>query len=280
MTHRTVTSADGTKIAVEEAGKKGAQSILFVHGIAQSRSSFRRVMEGPLAKDFHLVAFDLRGHGDSEAPADAIAYTSGERLGNDLKAVIEAFQLDKPIVVAWSYGGVVTGEYLRHHGDSRLGGILFAAAAIKIGKSAKGLLGPVMLENGRALISDDAELYEAGSRTFTEGLTHKALSAELLEESRGFMRRVPAHARRALLTRHEDFGPELEKVAVPTAVVHGTQDRVVLPAMSGFIHSVIQSAELSSLDDVGHVPWDESPEGFERAVRRLAARVISGGALA
>ena len=280
MTHRKIPSADGTNIAFEEAGKKGAQSILFVHGIAQSRGSWKSVFDGPLAKDFHLVALDLRGHGDSDAPADDAAYTGGAHLGNDLKAVMDTLGLVKPIIVAWSYGGVVTGEYLRSHGDAALGGILFAAAAVRVGKPAKGLLGPVMLENGRALMSDDAAIYEAGSRTFMAGGTAKPLSEEIFERAIADMKRVPAHARRALLMRSEDFGPELEKVAIPTAVVHGTADRVVLPAMSGYIHSTIQSSELSSLDDIGHVPWDESPESFERALRRLAARVTSGGALA
>ena len=280
MTHQTTSSADGTKIAFEEGGKHGAQSILFVHGIAQSRGTWKRIFEGSLAKDFHLVALDLRAHGDSDAPTEDAAYTGGAHLGNDLKAVIDALGLVKPIIVAWSYGGVVTGEYLRAHGESALGGILFAAAAVKIGKPAKGLLGPVMLENGRALVSDDPAIYEAASRTFMAGSTAKPLPEALFEEAIAAMKRVPAHARKALLTRSEDFGPELEKVSIPTAVVHGTADRVVLPAMSGYIHSTIQSSQLCSMDDIGHMPWDESADGFERAIRRLAERVTAGGGLA
>jgi pimeloyl-ACP methyl ester carboxylesterase len=59
-----------------------------------------------LIDEFHLVAFDLRGHGMSEAPPDAGSY-AGDVWALDVAAVIETLALERPILVGWSYGGYV-----------------------------------------------------------------------------------------------------------------------------------------------------------------------------
>jgi len=48
---------------------------------------------------------------------------------------------------------------------------------------------------------------------------------------------VPAHTRKALLSRGEDYSPELERCQRPIALLHGLRDSVVLPAMSRHIAS-------------------------------------------
>lgn len=263
-TTRRVTSADGTTLLVEEAGNREAPALVFLHGIAQSRASFRSVLDGPLARDHHLVAFDLRGHGDSDKPGTADAYAGGARLGEDLAAVLAG--LDHPTIIAWSYGGVVVGEYLRLHGDVGLGAVVFVGAAVKLGKAAKGLLGPTMLENGRGLVSDDPATYLATSRTFLEGcLTTPHDVAPLVAE----MQRVPTVARRALLTRTEDFAPELAASKVPFTTIHGAKDTVILPAMSEAIAAARPATRATVLANAGHAPWIDDPPAFESALRGL-----------
>lgn len=273
---RHVTAPDGTRLALEERGAVTAVPVVLLHGIAQGRASFRGVLDGPLASSFRLVAFDMRGHGDSDGPGGDDAYASGDRLGDDLHGVLSALGLARPIVVAWSYGGVVVGEYLRKHGAGALGGILFVAAAVRTGRPARGLLGPAMLSNGRALMSEDAAVYERGARDFVNGCAAAPLPDGPREDAVSSMLRVPVHVRRALLGRSEDFTPELAACDVPVATLQGTHDQVVLPAMSELVTATCpQAAPLGLLDGVGHLPWLEAPAAFEEAVRATAARRIT-----
>ncbi len=267
-----IRSPDGVRIAVDEAGAPQGTPVVFIHGIAQSRHVWRGVLTGPLAADLRLVAIDLRGHGDSDHPEGDAAYAGGDRLGGDLHAVCAALGLSRPIVVAWSYGGVVVGEYLRSHGAKGLGAILFAAAAVKVGKPAKALFGPAMLTNGRALMSEDPATYEAGARAFLGACAAGPIDASFLERSVSEMMRVPAHVRRALLGRSEDYSAELSRCALPAATLHGALDPVILPEMSEQIAALIPGTESTLLPNDGHVAFVEAPDAFLSAIRALVAR--------
>lgn len=249
-----MTSADGTRLAVEEWGPEGAPELVFVHGIAQSRRSFEDV----LVPGFRHVAFDLRGHGDSDKP-DA-AYGPGV-LGEDLRAVLEG--RPRAVVVAWSYAGVVLGEYLRQGG--RPAGIVLVAAALKVGKPSRGLLGATMTSNGRAMMSADAATYRAGAHAFLEGCL-PSYPTWMLDE----MERAPVTSRAALLARHEDFLAEYAKVDVPMAMLHGTADTVVLPAMSELLAEARPDVPLRLVPGAGHLPWVTDAEALALAVRLVA----------
>lgn len=266
-----IRASDGAAIAFEEAGPREAQPIVFLHGFGQSRAVWRPLLESALAADFRLVAVDLRGHGESDGPSAAEAY--GERLGEDLHDLVGSLGLVRPIVVGWSYGGVPIGDYLRRHGSGALGGIFLVAASMRLGKPARELFGPAMMSNARALLSDDPAAYELGARAFLSGCTSRPLPPPLAESTLAAMLRVPAHVRRAYLSRSDDFSAELAQCAVPLATVHGDDDRVVLPAMSELVARVAPAAQTTFIEGAGHASWLDAPAAFDVALRGLAARV-------
>ena len=272
MSTTLVRSIGDVNIAVEEVGPRAAPTIVFLHGFAQSRHSWRALLEGPLAEDHRLIALDLRGHGDSDKPSEQEAYTQEDRLGQDLHAVLEALAVERPTLVAWSYGGVVVGEYLRRRGSDRLAGIMLSAAAVCVGKTAKDFFGPGMLSHARALLSDDSAQYEAGARAFVRACATAPLHETFVENAITQMMRVPVHVRRAYLSRSEDFSPEIAKCQAPIVTLYGSADEVVLPAMSEHIGRLVPKSLSVRLEEVGHVPWLEAPGPFVRAVRELVSR--------
>lgn len=263
-----VATPDGHTLAAIEAGPRDAPALLLLHGIAQSKQSWRPLLEGALAHDHRLVAVDLRGHGDSTAP-DPLHRSL---LGDDVAALLGALGLRRPTLLAWSYGGVVVGEYLRRYGEQALGGVILLAASIKTGRGALDLFGPAMLDNGRALLSDDAATYEAGARAFLRGCTAAPQPDALASSALAGMLRVPAAVRRALLSGAEDYTPDLARTTLPLATLHGELDAVVKPAMSDLAASLRPGVAQARLAGVGHSPWLEAPGPFEAALRSLLPR--------
>jgi pimeloyl-ACP methyl ester carboxylesterase len=264
---RALRSKSGHAIAAWDAGPRDAPACVFVHGIAQSKGVFERVLRGPLAEERRLVAFDLRGHGDSGVPEDAREIARAA-LAEDLDAVIRGLDLDRPTVVAWSFGGVVVGEYLRAHGDGALGAIVLLAASVRTGRGARELFGSVMLDHARALLAEEPGTYEEGARAFVRGCTAAPLDPALTDATAREMLRVAARVRRPLLAGGEDYVPDFLRARVPIATMHGELDRVVAPAMSALLADRAVAVRFSG---AGHMPWLEAPEMFADALRRFSA---------
>lgn len=259
---KRVRSSDGTNLAIEEGGNPDGQPLVFLHGIAQSRHAWRPLFDGRLAQKHRLITVDLRGHGDSDAPLDAYGPM---QLGNDVQAVVAG--LEKPIIVAWSYGGVAIGEYLRHHGGEELGGIVLVAAATCVGKTARAFFGPAMMDHARALMSEDAAVYEAGARAFVAACPALPISPADAESALTQMLRVPAHVRRALLSRSEDFNDDIARSKVPLTILQGGADKVVLSALARRTAALRPDARFIELPGVGHLPFLEAQPAFEAALK-------------
>ena len=122
---------DGLTISAQEWGNPAGPEILFIHGFSQSHLSWMRQVDSDLAKEFRIVTYDLRGHGNSDKPLDPARYRDSKAWGDEVQAVIDAAGLKRPVLVGWSYAGRVISDYLATHGAGQLAGINFVDAPIK-----------------------------------------------------------------------------------------------------------------------------------------------------
>jgi pimeloyl-ACP methyl ester carboxylesterase len=107
-TKRTVCSGE-VRLAVVEAGDPARPTIVLVHGYPDTKAIWDPVL-ARLHGDFHVVAYDIRGAGESSAPRGSAAYDVA-RLGDDLRSVIAAVSPDRPVhLVGHDWGGVAGWE--------------------------------------------------------------------------------------------------------------------------------------------------------------------------
>jgi pimeloyl-ACP methyl ester carboxylesterase len=274
MKIHTVHGAAGVKLHVREYGRANGVPILLIHGWSQSCLCWSKQYESALADDARIVALDLRGHGMSDAPAEADQYTDGNKWADDIAAVIDQLALDRPILVGWSYGGYIISDYVRRKGQDKIAAINFVAAAVVLGPSAFGsLIGPGFLENALDACQDDLPTNIAAVRKFLRACIVKPVSQDDFEEMLAFNMVVKPHVRGALIQRELDFASLLGSITVPVLVTHGRADRVVLPAMADFILKQCKAAEVSWYEGVGHSPFLEEPLRFNTELKRFAASV-------
>lgn len=72
-----VKTPDGLTISAQDWGNPTGPEIVFNHGFSQSHLSWIKQVTGDLAKDFHMVTYDLRGHGNSDKPLEPERYKAG-----------------------------------------------------------------------------------------------------------------------------------------------------------------------------------------------------------
>jgi pimeloyl-ACP methyl ester carboxylesterase len=217
---------------------------------------------------------DIRGHGDSEKPLEPENYNDGKRWADDVDAVITQLDLDKPVVSGWSYGGFIINDYVEHHGDAKLGGINFVAAAAKLDETYEHL-GPGFLENAGAMTDPDLATQIAGIRSFLRACYATQPSQEDFEIALAFNMVVPPAVRAGLAGRALDYEASMATISVPTLVTVGMQDTVVLPSMGDYIAEHVTTAEVSRYDNAGHVPFGEDPRRFNTELAALVAKVNS-----
>lgn len=105
LRHTTVDTSDGLELAVHEAGRPEAPTVVLVHGYPDNHHVWDGVV-AELAADFHVVAYDVRGSGASGVPTSRKGYRI-EQLVDDLGRVIDAVSPDEPVhLVAHDWGSI------------------------------------------------------------------------------------------------------------------------------------------------------------------------------
>jgi non-heme chloroperoxidase len=125
--------ADNTKLLGYETGNKDGLPIIFIHGFAQSYWCWGKQLSNPDLSNHRIITFDLRGHGRSDKPITKCSYLNSKIWAADISSLIEELKLVKPVIVAWSYSGLIVCDYLRHNGDNNIAGINFVGARPKTG---------------------------------------------------------------------------------------------------------------------------------------------------
>ena len=268
-----VKTPDDLAIAAGEWGNPAGPEIVFLHGLSQSSLSWTRQLTDPgLAKEFRMIAYDFRGHGASDKPAEAEKYLQDRIWADDLASVITAAGLKRPVLCGWSYAGRVISDYVRTHGQAGIAGINFVAAVTKSGNE---FLGPE-IKNVGGMISDDLVTNIAATRAFLHACFTNPPAAQDFEIMLAFNMVVPAKVRAAAVNRAPNAGDILPKLTLPVLVTHGADDKIVRVAFGEFTASAILDAKLSVYDGIGHAPFFEDAPRFNAelaAFVRMAQRV-------
>ncbi|MFD3676019.1 SDR family oxidoreductase [Streptomyces sp. NPDC058613] len=104
-------STGGVELCVAELGEAGRPTIVLVHGYPDSKEVWSEIAER-LATRFHVVLYDVRGHGRSTAPQPLRGGFTLEKLTDDFLAVADAVSPDRPVhLVGHDWGSVQGWEF-------------------------------------------------------------------------------------------------------------------------------------------------------------------------
>jgi non-heme chloroperoxidase len=266
---RTIKTPDGVAIAAQEWGCASGREIVFIHGFSQSHQCWKKQIESELAESFRMVTYDLRGHGDSDKPLDGVFYRESSRWAQELNSVIAGMHLQRPVLVAWSYGGRVVCDYLLSYGDDSIAGINFVGAATKTPENAPGrkLIG--------AMATTDASENATRTLAFLKACTALPMSAEDLDSMLAFNLLTPVEVRSYMSGRPAPYEEALRKIRVPLLVTHGEKDQIVALDVGQYTSSMVAGAEASFYPESGHMPFWEESVRFNQELAAFVNRATS-----
>lgn len=264
-TERTIGSV---RLATLEAGE-GGRPLLISHGFTGAKEDFADVAD-PLAEaGWWVVAPDLRGHGASDQPEQEEAYSLAV-FAEDLFGLADQLGWDRFALLGHSMGGMIAQAMAlgRPERIDRL--VLMSTSHGPIDE-----LDPETVEVGVAI------LREQGLPALLEMLTLlpkaeptpsevrvRAERPGYVEFADGKVHRCSGAMYAAMgmeLTSRHDRLDELTSLTVPTLVIVGDEDRLML-APSHRMAAAIPGAELVVVPDAAHSPQFENPDPWWKAV--------------
>lgn len=265
VSYSTVIASDGVPLAVTEWGNPQGPPVLLLHGFSLSSAVWRAQQDPALAARYRFVAVDLRGHGASGKPATPASYGTAKVWADDIAAVIAAKQLVKPVVVAWSFGGNVVMNYVRHYGDANLAGINFIGSTGGLAERLHPLAGDAgYVEADRQRRSESLADNIPGQRYFVRMMTATPLAAVDEELWLVSTLQLPRYARAAMMGMPLDNMDLLERISVPTLFTTGSADASVPATQLGPLTRKLPRSALSVYEGAGHAAFAEQPRRFNR----------------
>jgi non-heme chloroperoxidase len=256
----SVKTPDGLTISAQDWGNPNGPEILFIHGFSQSHLSWiKQVTSGDLAKEFHMVTYDLRGHGNSDKPFEPERYKTSKYWGDEVQAVMDATGLKRPVLVGWSYAGRVMADYLTTHGTAKLAGLNYVDANQKGDPT---FIGPNVRSNLPLMASEDLATNIAATRAFLHGCFSIQPTPEEYEIMLAFNMMVPPKVRLGLSNRPLEVDDMLRGLKLPVLVTHGAEDKNTNLIAAEYTAKMIPGAKLSVYQGIGHSPFFEDAPRF------------------
>jgi pimeloyl-ACP methyl ester carboxylesterase len=261
-------------------GGEGKPWLVFVHGGMDHARSWDKVT-GPFLKDYHVIAVDLRGHGDS-AWVPGAAYGVMEHV-RDMAALSESLAAPEIDIIAHSLGGMIS--------------LCFAAAfpeRVRRAVILEGLGHPgwytrnaglperlrswIEATQGRAARSRDYRTLEAAVRRMKEANAH--LSDEMAYHlaihgvqrtpDGGFTWKFDPLIRATDRLRFEraDLEQVLREVECPVLLVNGEQSWAESYAAAG-VQDLLRRGTVLRVPQAGHWIQHDQPEILIEAASRF-----------
>jgi pimeloyl-ACP methyl ester carboxylesterase len=274
---QVVEGAGGVPLNVVTAGDRSKPPILLVHGIGQSYVSWENQLKPPVTDQFYVVAFDLRGHGNSGKPWSKESYTDYRNYAGDVQAVIKATGLDRPLLVGWSYGTLVVADYVRTYGTAGLRGIELVGAYggfTPPPAPASAELAAQMAKTRELQLSGNLEENIAAARGGIRFLTARDMPPAYWDRAVQLSLMLPAYARRYMFERPIANMDLVPKIGVPMLVNVGVKDRSTPEAPGRELAAKVPGSRVSVYPDSGHSPFAEEPERFNRELLEFARAVL------
>ncbi|HWE46906.1 MAG TPA: alpha/beta hydrolase [Caulobacteraceae bacterium] len=261
---RFFTTSDGVRLHYLEAGPQDGETMVFVPGWRMPAWIFDRQIEAfskANPKAFHVVAFDPRGQGESDAPAQGY---DPERRGKDLAELIDHLGPKPVLIVAWSLGVLDTLTYVTERGDSRIAGLVLVDNSV--GEEPA----PVASGAHRAAPEQPPEI---AMHAFVEGLFHTPQSADYIDRLTAASLHTPEPAAKALKAYpmpREFWRDAIYSTGKPVLYV-------IRPRWEGQAANLERkhrSAEVAVFNHAGHALFVDEPDAFDAKVADFVKRKV------
>jgi non-heme chloroperoxidase len=253
--HDRITTTDGTQIFYKDWGT--GQPVVFCHGWPLTADAWDAQMLFLGTEGYRVIAHDRRGHGRSTQTWDG---NTMDQYADDLAELIETLDLHDVILVGHSTGGGEVARYIGRHGTDRVAKSVLIAAVpplmLKTDDNPEGL--PVKnFDDLRTGVHDDRSGFFEGLAMPFFGYNRPAakVSQGVIDSfwAQGMLGSIRAMYECIKQFSETDFTADLQKINVPTLLIHGDDDQIVpIVASSAKTVKIVPDVQLKVYEGAPH----------------------------
>jgi len=247
-----------------DVGENELPAIVFIHGFPFNKSMWEtQILE--LKNEFRVIAYDVRGHGDSDIGTDDFSI---EIFVTDLIALLKELRIDKVTVCGLSMGGYIALNAITTYPEKFSALILSDTSCIADSDEAKA--------NRKKTIND---IDTFGVVQYAEKSIEKLFSSESINNKphevtaiKEMILQTSMHSLtqtlQALANRSATCG-RLSNINVPVLILVGSEDKLTPLALSQKMQDEIESSNLYVIENSGHLPNIENPQKFNELIHNF-----------
>ncbi len=242
-------------------GKQGNKALVLGSSLGTSSNMWNNIVDD-LAKNFFVVVFDTRGHGQSQNLG--LEPSSVEQFAEDVIEVVDHLNIDKFTYAGLSLGGAI-GQMLAIKHPERVERLILCCTAPKFGEPAFWHdRANKVLEGGL-----DSILEATKSRWYNPGTAEtNPFAQSLLDELMTF--NPVGYANTCKAVADFDVRAKLSEIKCPTLAIAGTEDLSTPVSVMQELANAIPNAELIAVKGAAHIGNVEQPEEFKNAILNFA----------
>jgi pimeloyl-ACP methyl ester carboxylesterase len=257
-------TVNGLRLHYLDWGSPDKQPFIMLHGIGRTAHSFDHIAPR-FKQDYHVIAIDMRGHGDSAWSPEA-AYLV-EDYAADLAAFIEQLNLRDVILLGNSTGGRVVQVYAGTHPERMAKLVVEDVGPERTNEIASGFARRVEIEENGWASEDElvASLMRGGGKVSEELQRNYAhFGSKRRADGRIVWKRDPNLVKGFIPT--ELWDPVLQ-IRCPTIYILGGASTIVPPATQQKLRENLPAVQIVTMPKLGHYPHQEAPEDYIRIVQ-------------
>lgn len=247
------------------------QPIVLIHGWPLSDAMYEYQYQYLSRKGFRVIGISLRGFGQSDKPYGKYDF---DVFSDDIKVVLEKLNIQNAVLGGFSMGGAVVIHYVTKYNSAHVSKLALFGAAAPAWKQREGSPYGISEADAEGLIK--ATMTSRQDLIASFGASFQAKEGSISKNVEKWLEDINLQAWPYAITEsmtalcNLDLRPSLSKIKIPTAIFHGTQDKLCPFTLAEQLHQGINNSYIVKFENSGHALFVEEAAKFNTELEKFA----------
>lgn len=259
------------RLHITDAGE--GRPVVLIHGWPLSDEMYEYQYHALIKNNFRAIGITLRGFGKSDKPYGVYDY---DVFAREIKKVLSILEIKDAVLVGFSMGGAIAIRYLSMFNGAHVSKLALCGAAAPIWTQRKDFkfnlpqsdvdeLIELNYTDRPKLLSNFGKIFSATENALNEGIAGWLNGINISASSY-------ATAQCLIALRDTDLRPDMDKITIPTVIMHGKKDKICSYDLALQMKAAIKDSHIITFENSGHSLFLEETLKFNSELIKFAKK--------